>query len=321
MHMIDCRNVNDAYEKLMMLVRDQGALYPSRNGKVRAMPFPVFITFNCPTERVLFNPLRNANPFFHLMEALWMIAGRDDIAFIEQFNSNISIYSDDGTTLNAAYGRRWREYFGHDQVERVCDILSANPHDRRCILGMWDATTDLGSDSLDVPCNLLIMCRVLDGALDFTITNRSNDLVFGLCGANAVHMSILQEYMARRIGVAVGRWYQLSNNLHVYEQHFPLMESIDEAKDHFYPTNSALVSNWWDFDQDCTELCLGRDIGFREPFFNATVAPMLSSWKSWKAGDYRHAVEMACQIEAGDWNIAANLWLKRAQEKRNELTR
>jgi hypothetical protein len=37
-----------------------------------------------------------------------------------------------------------------------------------------------------------------------TVTNRSNDLCWGMLGANYVHFTILQEYLAARLGV-VGR--------------------------------------------------------------------------------------------------------------------
>jgi thymidylate synthase len=52
--------------------------------------------------------------------------------------------------------------------------------------------------------------------LDLTVLCRSNDVVWGAYGANAVHFSVLQEYLAGRIGVDVGVMYQFSNNYHGY---------------------------------------------------------------------------------------------------------
>ena len=46
-------------------------------------------------------------------------------------------FSDDSRTLNAAYGNRWRSYFGEDQIEQIIDILIKNPDDRRAVLQMW----------------------------------------------------------------------------------------------------------------------------------------------------------------------------------------
>ncbi len=58
--------------------------------------------YECPRERVLFSRERDANPFFHLMESLWILAGREDLGFLEHFNSNMRQFSDDGTTFNAS---------------------------------------------------------------------------------------------------------------------------------------------------------------------------------------------------------------------------
>jgi len=320
MFSINTRNVNSAYNRLLPLVKAFGQDVMTRNGVALALPKPLIIQFRQPEERVLFDPYRNCNPFFHLVEGLWMLAGRNDTEFVRQFNQNMMTYSDDGLTFNAAYGHRWRQHFGYDQIARTCEILSSNPEDRRCVIAMWDGHSDLGGGGLDYPCNTTIMCRVIGGALDFTISNRSNDIIFGLCGANAVHMSMLQEYMATRIGVAVGNWYHLANNAHIYERHFPLMEA-HVPNGHWewmqYPARQTMVQDWKAFDQDCIDLCNGKVDYFTEPFFDMTVAPMVQSWHAYKRGAYDEALNLASCIEAEDWFKASTEWLERAEEKRN----
>jgi hypothetical protein len=316
---VSTRNVNSAYNRLMPLLKAYGRPAETRNGVALALPAPAFIEFRMPCERVLFDANRNCNPFFHLVESLWMIAGRNDTAFVSQFNQNMMTYSDNGLTFNAAYGHRWRQHFGYDQIKSTCEALSKNPLDRRCVLAMWDGYNDLSGESKDYPCNTSIMCRVVDGALDFTITNRSNDLVFGLCGANAVHMSVLHEYMAARIGVPVGKWYHLANNLHIYERHFHLLD-LEYSGIHEwcqYPQRQPLVKDWAAFDQDCTDLCNGKVDYFTEPFFDGTVAPMVQSWHAYKRGAFSEADHLASCIEAEDWYKATTEWLARTEEKRH----
>ena len=320
---VSTRNVNSAYQRLLPLLGAYGIDVETRNGKAIALPRPLVIQFREPTERVLFDPDRNCNPFFHLVEGLWMLAGRNDTEFISQFNQNMLTYSDDGLTFNAAYGHRWRRYFQYDQITRVCDTLIANPLDRRTVLTMWDGHFDARGDSKDYPCNMSIMCRIVEGALDFTITNRSNDVVFGLCGANAVHMSMLQEYMATRIGVKVGQWYHLTNNLHIYERHFHLMQNLVPTGHWewcYYPKPSPLVMDWRAFDRDCADLCNGKLDYFHEPFFDGTVAPMIQCWHAFKRGDNHEAAHLAACVEAEDWGKAAIEWVERATEKRNATT-
>lgn len=247
-----------------------------------------------------------------------MLAGRNDVAFVSQFNQNMKTYSDDGKTYNAAYGHRWRKHFGYDQIAQACYMLKNNPEDRRCVIAMWDGHEDLGAISKDLPCNTTITCRIFQGALDFVITNRSNDLVFGLMGANAVHMSMLQEYMAHCIGVKVGRWWHMTVNLHIYEQHWPLLDNARQY-DRWaeYPASMPLVSDQATFDMDCSLLCGGAANSLVDPFMKHVAAPMYRVWQHWKAARVMDALLDCDKIVADDWRLACNQWILRAMEKRN----
>jgi hypothetical protein len=185
---------------------------------------------------------------------------------------------------------------------------------------MWDAHEDLGSKSLDIPCNLSITCRIVHGSLDFVITNRSNDLIFGLCGANAVHMSMLQEYMANRIGVPVGTWYHLTSNLHVYDIHYHLLNVSSLVPSVKYPSQMPLVRDWWVFDDEVKELCDGNwdsKFSYSEPFIAHVAAPMVRVWESWRAGIPEAALYFCNSILSEDWKLAARSWILRAQEKKD----
>src|SRR6185369_9893998 len=95
--------------------------------------------------------------------------------------------------------------------------LSRDKHNRQAVLQIWDATMDLDAQTKDKPCNDLIFCRTDRGVLDITVCNRSNDIIWGAYGANAVQFSVLQEYLAARIGIPMGEYTQFSFNYHAYE--------------------------------------------------------------------------------------------------------
>jgi thymidylate synthase len=316
---IDTRNVNDALPRLCDIIMLKGKIEESRNGKVRVMDGPTMVKFRSPTERVLFDADRNANPFFHLFESLWMLAGSNDVEYVSQFNKQMVSYSDDGQTFNAAYGHRWRRHFGYDQIARSIDMLRDNPYDRRVVITQWDPRADLGSTSLDIPCNQQIMPRVYEGKLNFLTTNRSNDLVWGLCGANAVHLTVLMEIMAHAIGLEVGEWVHVSNNLHIYEHHWDLAKSI-RPHSHWQPyqgTQPLLTheESYTAFLEDCADFIAGQDDDFRTEFFDGTVAPMIQGWHKWRRdGDLQGAIYDASCVEANDWRIASVRWLKRKQK-------
>lgn len=159
MKTIAARNVNDALILGLLALGEEGVDRDSRNGPVRVFTGPVTTHYKHPEERVLFFPERDANPFFHFMESLWMIAGRNDVEWISRFSANIANYSDDGVTFHGAYGYRWRQHFEFyrveglsmadfpnaakselchiDQLATIAQLLKNNPDDRRIVLQMW----------------------------------------------------------------------------------------------------------------------------------------------------------------------------------------
>jgi len=314
---IECRNVNDLYSRLLGVAARYGEKQDSRNGAVMALPGMLSVLVTQPHERVLFDEERNANPTFHLLEALWMLGGKDDVAFVAKYNSNMKTFSDDGVRFNAAYGHRWRNHFGVDQLLVVIDKLRANPLDRQVVLSMWDPTDDLTNlSTLDRPCNLLIVFRIEHGKLNMMTTNRSNDIVFGLAGANAVHLTVLQEFVARAVGVGVGCWNHCSANAHIYERHWDLMKNVKPYSAWLpYVGSQPLLTkeeSYLDFLADCEDMCAGQADDFRTDFFFGTVSPMITAWDKWRRDEDKAGAlyDLSC-IEANDWRIASTRWLKR----------
>lgn len=319
MQIIQARNVNQALIVGLQVCMEYGVLRDSRNGPVRVFKTPITTLYENPTERVLFWAERDANPFFHLMESLWMLAGHNDVEFVTRFASNMANYSDDGVSFHGAYGYRWRMHFGFDQIEKIIELLKANADDRRIVLQMWDPKVDLGKDGKDFPCNTAAKFRIVDGQLDMTVENRSNDLIWGAYGANAVHFSMLQEYIAGAVGVRVGHYWQESTNSHVYTN------IMDEKKDlllcnpNLDPYQLGIVRPFpimgdgkEAFDTDLDMFMTGCSVtGFKTSFFRRVVAPMYQAHVAFKAKDYEKAQSLLDDCAATDWQKAAKEWVAR----------
>ena len=318
MHHITAKNINDAYYQAIQLMENYGEMDDSRNGRVYVVGRPVITEIISPQKRVLSSAARDANPFFHMMEALWILAGRDDL-FLGQFASNMYNYSDDGKTLNGAYGYRWRRYWDFDQLYAIIRMLKQDPNTRRAVLTMWDPSADLESDSLDLPCNTHIYFRADTGVLDMTVCNRSNDIIWGLYGANAVHMSILQEFIARATGYKIGSYYTLSNNWHMYPDSVNLRKLLDETPYDFYSGNTSftgvpMFTNpivWRDFLEEVETFISDLRFGARSDYsFIRNVAyPMWMVWEARK--DKEKAYKMCLNILAEDWQDACAKWILR----------
>lgn len=212
---VTASNVPEALYEVGMRFKVSAVQEESRNGAVLTIPEPFTLTIRNPTERVLLDPIRDANPFFHIAETVWMLGGGQGLEFVAYYNSGMNRYSDDGATLHGAYGHRWRKHFFRDQIADVIDLLNEDPTTRRAVIAMWDAEVD-HKDSLDIPCNTHIVFRMVDGKLDMTVFNRSNDVVWGMLGANAVHMTYLHELVAHGVGVSIGRYRVVTANAHTY---------------------------------------------------------------------------------------------------------
>jgi hypothetical protein len=252
-------------------------------------------------------------------------------------------YSDDGVTFHGAYGKRWRGHFpmpynrynktfGYkDQLDSIIKDLIVNKDDRRCVLEMWDSVVDLGRSLKDVPCNTHAYFQVAsDGRLDMLVSNRSNDIIWGAYGANAVHFSYLHEFMARAIDVPQGVYRQVSANFHAYKEVFDKMVGMQEYVIHSthkcfnpylgcvetYPLMSTPRNVW---EQDLAAY-MREEIGitkyeYRDPFFPKVAIPIAKAYWAHKAGMDEVALELISTVEATDWQMACNQWIERRIQK------
>lgn len=344
MRVITVRNVNEGYRRGLVLLYSGGVKQHSRAGDVIVYPCPVTTVYKQPYERVLFEPTRDANPFFHLMESLWMLAGRNDATWLDQFVSNFSSrFAEDGGIQHGAYGFRWRTHFmldgcvedySHgfelDQLERIIRLLKNNPDDRRIVLQMWDPSIDLGAQVRDVPCNISVLPRIVNNKLDITVTCRSNDIIWGCYGANAVHFSVLQEYLAARIGVGIGTYYQISNNYHAYEDIFhkkffevwgqPVFDPYKKVPRQTYVRSRPIVTCPDMFDEDLALFFKHPDmppiVGYANEFFTNVAVPMFYSYKFWRAKNRNLALDYLSKMPRDlDWYVACEQWYKRRMNK------
>jgi len=199
------------------------SLSKSRVGKVKDMGPCVYQIQDDPF-RLCFLRERNINPFFAYAEFSWILKGMNKLQPLEYFISNYGQFSDDGITLNGAYGFRLISYFGFDQIETAISLLQKDANSRRVVLTMF-SPQDLLADSRDIPCNTTIYLKIRNNKLDITILNRSNDLYLGV-PYNVFVFYLLQVYIAKRLNCELGVQTHYSDSLHLYARDIENVEKI-----------------------------------------------------------------------------------------------
>jgi thymidylate synthase len=282
-------------------MRIKAIIEGSRNGRVKTILEPVTLCTLEPTHRVLFVPQRKENPYFHFAECLWMMAGCRSVDWLSNINPRMAQYAEADGQIHGAYGWRWRNHFGFDQIRATVDLLLRQPNTRRAVIEMWDAPNDLNAEKNDLPCNTHIYFRKVGEYLDMTVCNRSNDLVWGALGSNIVHFSFLLEFIAHAVGLKVGCLYQVTNNLHVYERHWHFLDVPPQYHSYAELGVSPYKIIKGDFEvwlEECEDFVVGnRRQRFSEPLFTEVAAPLLD-----KAPDL-------CKAE--DWKLACMNYDKR----------
>ena len=198
-------------------------LQNSRTGRVKDLGRTVYQIKN-DSFRLCFLKERDLNPFFAFAEFSWIIEGSNKLDSLEYFISIYNQFSDDGHTLNGAYGFRLKEHFKIDQIQQAINILKDDDITRRVVLTMY-SPEDLLSDSKDIPCNTTIYLKIRNAKLDITILNRSNDLFLGV-PYNVFVFYLLQVYISKEVNCKVGTQTHYTDSLHLYEKHFDKVEKI-----------------------------------------------------------------------------------------------
>ena len=175
-----------------------------------------------------------------------------------------------------------------------------------------------------------------------TVCNRSNDMLWGAYGANAVHMSMLQEYMALMIGVEVGVYTQISDSFHVYQN--DVWERCKELgvidiynwrstkNDYEYIKQKDLVplithskTFHWElnlfferFSEVITtgEKFLAEELSpprqtFQNPSIRDIAIPMVNAYLFHKGRRYEDSYAWINKIKAYDWMKACFEWVRK----------
>jgi len=156
-----------------------------------------------------------------LGEFLWYMSKDTRLDFIDYYvGGRFQQESDDGVTVRSGYGERLQNWRGINQLDNVVKLLRERPTSRRATIQLFDAT-DLTERFKSIPCTCTLQFLIRDDRLHMFVAMRSNDAYLGL-PHDVFSFTMLQEMVARAVGVELGEYKHCTGSLHLYEDHYAL---------------------------------------------------------------------------------------------------
>lgn len=203
---------------LSKLLTDDNLITASRSGELGGFTeiFGAMLVLKNPRAR-LSRSESKGKVFSALGELFWYLSKTNQLTFIKYYLSTYDKESDDGVLVRSGYGERLFWHNGADQMANVISILKNRPTSRRAVIQLFDAS-DLLEDYKSIPCTCTLQFLVRDGRLNMLVNMRSNDAFLGL-PHDIFTFTMIQEIVARSIGVEVGLYKHSVGSLHLYEKH------------------------------------------------------------------------------------------------------
>lgn len=263
------------------LLRKEGVRRETRGSVCFELPEPAMFKITNPQAREVTIPERKWNRTLPYAESLWIASGRNDMAYITHYLARMKDFSDDSLYMRGGYGPRYRDYNGEkndyqiesinvrqsgsvDQLRYVIECFKADAETRRAVMSFGDPMKDdfdsEGNLKLtkDIPCTRELHFMKQSGAdkLDLIVRMRSNDLIWGASAVNVFNYTFMLEYVTAILGMKVGNYYHIADNLHYYDRHeelvnvFSEMDGAEESANVYEKTFGSLE----EFDELVTRL-------------------------------------------------------------------
>jgi thymidylate synthase len=180
-------------------------------------------------------------------ELAWYLDQDRDVDFIGSFSNFWGTLTNPGTNeINSNYGSL---IFNKEQFGWVIDSLVADKNSRQAIM-FFNQPKFQFEGNKDFVCTMYANFFIRDNKLNMKVQMRSNDIFYGLTFdapffsflLQSVHIKLLETYP----DLQLGDYYHFTDNLHFYERHFSLadsikIEKIDPNKEYTFVIKEAFI--------------------------------------------------------------------------------
>jgi len=210
-----------------------------------------------PRSRIITSPARKIDMRYLVGELCFFLDGRTDLASIAHYSKFWEKVSDDGQTVNSAYGNRlFVETPQHvnaadNQFCYAIKCLIDDIHSRKAVMTIY-APTD-ARESKDNPCTLTLQLMIRDGKLHMFTNMRSQDFWLGV-PYDFAFFTLVQEMALMFLqddyrDLTLGEYFHNVASLHVYERHWDALKAVAHMRgkpNDPPPLVRTDVINWFD---------------------------------------------------------------------------
>jgi len=234
--MYNCQGLAEFYHKVGTELLLNGETANPRGKETKELLHCSFKIVD-PRNRLAYHSERKFSLLYAIIESLMLVQPTKELKYFSNFNSKMREFSDDGVHLNGAYGMR----VGISIYEAINKIRN-DKDTRQCIIPILNYR-DIINETKDIPCTTNLHFMIRNNKLDLHVHMRSSDIIWGI-PYDVFMFTMLQEILANTLQIDVGNYYYTSNSLHVYKQHYGMLEKMSEGCNSFKNYNFSNLANW-----------------------------------------------------------------------------
>ena len=236
---------SNTFKNIIQHIDTDGDVSQPRDLKVKESILSNFVIN--PKQPIADFPQRNFNWKYLAGEMAWYLKQDRDVDYIGNFSNFWSrITNPDTNEINSNYGSL---VFNKEQFGWVVDSLVADKNSRQAIM-FFNQPKFQFEGNKDFVCTMYANFFIRENKLNMKVQMRSNDIFYGLTFdapffsflLQSIHIKLLETYP----DLQLGDYYHFTDNLHFYERHFSLadsikIEKIDPDKEHTFVMKEAFI--------------------------------------------------------------------------------
>jgi thymidylate synthase len=229
-------DMTSAYRELASLLLHTGRDVGPRGLMTRELT-DVTIELPHPSKRFITSKARDVDMRYCVGELTFFLMRRTDLSFIRHYSTFWEKISDDGKTVNSAYGYRLfgiQELNGNTQFWYAISSLSKDRNTRKAVMTIYDRSD--ARESRDNPCTMFLQALIRNNKLELYSFMRSNDVWRGV-PYDVAFFTLVQEMMyiallTRYPDLELGHFFHHAVSMHAYAEHWEkLGEVANETSD------------------------------------------------------------------------------------------